>query len=135
MNQMRPLTVVGDMLNKLKTDRAPRPPRRSLVQILYDTIEAIGGDGATEDQIMALLPAAINDKTDATIVLTKDRLHNNLITQTNAGYFIHDPVRKAWRIAPLSYYEARRLRRDQQAIDREAQPYRQIGRASCRERV
>jgi hypothetical protein len=88
---------------------APRPQRRSLVRVLYDTVDAIGGDGATLTEIVSYLPAAIEaDETD--IIIDVERIRLNLQTQVHAGYFIFNPTEQRYRIAPMSYYQACRKR-------------------------
>ena len=102
---------------------APRPPRRSIVRILYDTIEAIGGDGATEQEIVEMLPAAITDAKDMLPFMDRARLRTNLMSQVYGGYFLYDPNANRFRIASLAYYNARR--EYIKTHDRTPRPFRQ----------
>lgn len=77
-------------------------PQRGLAKAVFTTVEAIGGN-ANMKQVLDLLPAAIEDSTS----IGKKRVYDALHYCKNAGYLVHEPKSDTWRIAPMSYYEAR----------------------------
>ena len=100
-----------DGKDKLK---APRPQRAGIVQIIYDVLDA--WEKLDFDSIIKNIPAAI---TSTQQIFKRAQVRKALYSGVYSGFFIHvsDPnnpsrhkatERGHWKIAPLSYYEARR---------------------------
>ncbi len=86
--------------------QAPRP-YRGMIQAVFDCIDACGG--ATFKQVQKYLPAAVQHTSQ---MLTKKKLEKVLYNAVYHGYLVHDSTgitdKGYWKIAPLSYYNARR---------------------------
>jgi len=77
-------------------------PHRGLIKALYDTIDACGG--ADLRQIKKYLPAAIDSSSQ---VASTKKIEKSLYSAVYRGYLVHSPQNDYWKIAPLSYYNAR----------------------------
>ncbi len=79
--------------------RAPAPTR-GLIKAVYETVDALGGP-CTEDQILQMLPAAVDDSS----MIGKGRVHACVLNAVWRGYLIYRDDR--YSVAPLAYWEAR----------------------------
>jgi hypothetical protein len=96
--KVSPLGVIDG--TKQKT--APRPSRRGLMRAIYETVEALGG--ATPQQILKYLPAAIDDITG---IIKGNKLKRAIYSSVYDGYLIHNKENDHYYIAPIDYYEQR----------------------------
>ena len=83
--------------------KAPRPRVRGPVQVVYDTIEGLGG-AAKRIEIIRYIPAAIVETQQA---YTQKQVAQALQNGRYRGYWIHDPNSDVFSIAPISYYQSR----------------------------
>jgi hypothetical protein len=75
-------------------------PQRGLVKLVYQTVKEL--ERATEAQIKKYLPVIAED---ATLYMDKKKFESCLYSAVYSGYLITD--KGQYRVAPLSYYEAR----------------------------
>jgi len=73
-----------------------------MLRALYDAVEA-AGSVAKLSEIKELLP--LTD--DAHRLMKKSAINHGLYNAVYSGYLVHNPKDDTYRIAPLSYYEAR----------------------------
>ncbi len=94
--------MIMKAIDGTKRGYAPRPTRASMLRALYDAVEA-AGSVAKIREIKELLP--LTD--DAHRLLKKSAIDHGLYNAVYSGYLVHNPKDDTYRIAPLSYYEAR----------------------------
>lgn len=86
---------------------APRPRKTGVSQAIWDELYAL--EGAKIPQLMKYMPAAIMKKKRVTRVTVRRCLDYG----QRWGYFVHDPATDTWKIAPISYWQARKAYRDE----------------------
>lgn len=94
---------------------APRPPKASITQAIWDELHAL--EGAKVPQLMKYMPAALMKKKR----ITRASVVRCLDYGQRWGYFVHDPATDTWKIAPISYWQSREpYRRERRAQWRKA---------------
>ena len=89
------------VLDGSRTELAPRPKRHGPTRLLYDVVDAMGGE-ATTAEIKKYLPAAVTDAKD---VITQKKLNGALKRCVYLGYLV--VLGDKYKVAPMAYYESR----------------------------